>query len=306
MFIFHIFLIISLCRRDIVLKRVFSKVNIMKQRCLLIFIIVIWISTPVFLHPATSTVNTTDDTNDTSPGDGEAVDAAGEDGVPEIAIGRLPVSSVGELHSMIRKIISYESSRGSGRVLMAADDADKGGNFPEDSNRMMHLIPKNYGVSRVYLSMLNPQNARQKIIQGINNGADIFNFIGHAGMFSLAHEDILDKTDVRLMNNSGKYPVAVFLTCAVGNFAIPGYDCLAEYLVMQKSSGAAAVWSPSGASVNSYASSLGTGFYKTAFSGLQNIRLGDAVLAGLSNAAGAPAYIFQLYNIIGDPAMVLK
>ena len=48
------------------------------------------------------------------------------------------------------------------------------------------------------------------------------------------------------------------------------------------------------------------GFYKTAFSGLQNVRLGDAVIAGMENSRGAPVHILQIYNILGDPATILK
>ncbi len=58
-------------------------------------------------------------------------DVTGKNGLPEIAIGRLPAVTNAELQAMIDKIKAYESGQGAwtGKALMIADNADDGGDF---------------------------------------------------------------------------------------------------------------------------------------------------------------------------------
>ena len=94
------------------------------------------------------------------------------------------------------------------------------------------------------------------------------------------------------------------MTCAVGQFAIPGFDALSEALVVHEQGGAIAVWAPAGLSDNSEAKILNQGFF-SAFFDEEDTRLGDVVLEAFEafDSQGGDAYIIDIYNLLGDPAL---
>ncbi len=228
------------------------------------------------------------------------------DHVPDIAIGRLPVLTAEELRSVISKIIAYESSAGK-RIVMLADNQDDGGNFPSDSNDVAALVPAGYSVGKIYLSSYTLEQARQLLFNEINNGTALLNYIGHAGVNILANEGLLKLSDVAAMQNSGKPFVLTAMTCTVGNFALPGYESLSEALITTDSGGAVAVWAPSGLSYNYLSKVLDEHFFLGAF-GNRGVALGDVILNTFRNyrATGGPAYIMDIYNLQGDPALRMR
>ncbi|MBI5076232.1 MAG: DUF11 domain-containing protein [Nitrospirae bacterium] len=237
------------------------------------------------------------------------------DHVPDIAIGRLPVLTAEELRSVIAKIIAYESTAGS-RIVMLADNPDAGGKFPSDSDDVAALVPAGYSVSRIYLSGNTLEQARQLLFNEIQTGAVLVNYTGHAGVDRLAGEGLLQMSDVASLQNTVKPFVLAAMTCSVGNFALPGYDSLSEALVTKDRGGAVAVWAPSGLSYNYLSKVLDEQFFRGGLqnrqffrSGLQNERvaLGNVILKAFRNyqAAGRPAYIMDIFNLQGDPALRL-
>jgi len=220
---------------------------------------------------------------------------------PQLAIGRLPARAAGGLTDLVHKIIAYERSEGNWaeRVLMVADDPDAGGNFPRDSDDLASLLPAGYLVEKVYLSEFPLAVARERLIGGINEGALLVNYIGHAGMDRWAHEGLLTSGDVGTLSNGNRLPVVTALTCVSGRFAFPGYDCIGETLVMKTGGGAIAFWGPSGLSLNSEAKALGEGFIQGAFGRRENL-LGDAALNALRRGRSEAS---KIYNLLGDPAL---
>ena len=66
--------------------------------------------------------------------DNTLADLAGNDGVPELAVGRVPASSAGELQGYVDKIKAYEADNGSWArdVVALADNADQSADFAGD------------------------------------------------------------------------------------------------------------------------------------------------------------------------------
>ena len=93
------------------------------------------------------------------------------------------------------------------------------------------------------------------------------------------------------------------LTCVVGNFGLPGFDSLAEVMVLAPDRGAVAVWAPSGLAVNTLSRLLGEEFYRSLFADGQQ-RLGDAIVSSLEKYAGTgeKRFLIDIYTLIGDPA----
>ena len=238
-------------------------------------------------------------------------DVKGKDGVPEIAVGRLPVLTADELQTCIDKIAAYEEAGGewTSRVMMLADDPDNGGDFPRDSDYLAGLVPGNsYTMDSVYLpDFPTVDEARNKVLAGFNAGALLVNFIGHAGLDRLAGEGLLKAGDISSLNNEEKLPVLTAMTCVVGRFAIPGYESLSEAIVLASNGGAVAVLAPTGASLNNQSIILAEAFFKAFFQG-QEKTLGKLLLKAMKDFAaldGDPI-ILNMYNLLGDPALEMK
>jgi uncharacterized repeat protein (TIGR01451 family) len=231
-------------------------------------------------------------------------DLSGDDGVPEIAFGRLPVVTAQELLDYVAKTQAHEGAAPDGwqrRILMVADDPDQGGAFTADSESVATLVPADYSISRVYLPTASVPAATQAILDGINDGVALFNYIGHGGLDRLAAESLLTNTHVASMSNSGRLPLFLAMTCSVGDFAIPGYPSLGEAMLLRKDGGAYAVWAPSGLSLNSFAVQLDKGFFRAAFAGDQN-DMGGAVESSLRELIDADATPYKyMYNLLGEP-----
>ena len=229
------------------------------------------------------------------------------DHIPDIAIGRLPVLTEEEMRDVTSKIIAHEYKKKASfrpKVVLVADNPDDGGDFPADSNSMAAVIPRGYSVQKIYLSDYPLDTARQLLMQSFINGIDYLNYIGHAGINRLANEGLLLSSDVDTLSNTSAFPVMTAMTCSAGQFATPGYDSLAEALVLKKDGGAAAVWAPSGMSFNIHAKILDTGFFHYIFNNSKAV-LGKAIKESLKyyKAMGGPEYMMDIYNLLGDPAM---
>jgi len=241
--------------------------------------------------------------------DNRFVDVRGDDGVPEMAIGRLPVMTAEELEAAISKIMAYESGGGdwAHRVLMIADDPDGGGNFTADSEDIASILPPEYTVEKIYLSEYSLVEAREMFQEGIDSGALLVNFIGHAGLDRLCEEGMLLTGDVAYLNNGDKLPVVTAMTCVVGRFAVPGFDSLSEALVLRQGGGAIALWSPTGLSINAEARILDQKFFRAVFEDGEKT-LGGSILKALDAYAGrgGAIYMLQIYNLLGDPALEMR
>ncbi len=237
-------------------------------------------------------------------------DVVGDDGVPEVVVGRLPVLNTTELNALIDKIIAYEADAGGGwaqRVVLVADDPDEGGEFPTDSDAIADIVPGDYGRQKIYLNGMTLSQARTALRSAVTNGALWVNYIGHGGLDRLAQEGVLLSSDVAALVNGSRNPILTALTCIAGRFGVPGSDSLGELLVLKSNGGMAAVWAPSGLSMNQQARRLGAGFAGACFQDAVPT-VGEMVLQSMEDYrdAGEPLYMLRIYNLLGDPALLIK
>ncbi|UCG77246.1 MAG: lamin tail domain-containing protein [Nitrospirota bacterium] len=242
------------------------------------------------------------------PSDNYFADLSG-DNVPDIAIGRLPVVSDKELGAVINKIISYESlSPVQKKVLFIADDPSDGADFSVDSDSISTLFPHYYKMDKVYLSESSPAVVHNAVMDALNNGIDMVNYIGHGGLDRIADEGLLISGDIETLEENTRLPVFNALTCMVGQFAFPGHDSLGELLSIKPKGGAVAVWSPAGLSINSRAVTLNGEFYKALFDGTSdNSAIGDIIIKAFKGYSdkGMDPFMIYIYNLLGDPALIV-
>jgi hypothetical protein len=243
--------------------------------------------------------------------DNRFADVVGRDGVPELAIGRLPVLTAAELTAEVQKIEAYESAAAGPwqqRVLMVADNFDpNAGDFSAESEAVAGLIPSGYGISRAYLDQESQSDVRATLLDSLNQGALLVNYVGHGALDRLAEESLLKTQDVPSLANSSGQPVLAALTCAVGRFDVPGVTPLASALVLDPAGGAIAAWSPTGLSLSDEANKLNQGFARGFFAGGDHV-LGHVVHGALADYArpGSQRFMLDIYNLLGDPALELR
>ena len=103
------------------------------------------------------------------------------DGVEDLAIGRLPVRSAQEAAAMINKIISYDTAAISESMLLVADRND-GYNFEFANSQLRNLIPDGFKVEEINRGSLDDATAKRRVIEAINRGQKIVNYTGHGSV----------------------------------------------------------------------------------------------------------------------------
>ena len=124
---------------------------------------------------------------------------------------------------------------------------------------------------------------------------------------------LLTPAQVANLSNGGRLPIITAQTCLVGNFGLPGAEVIAETLIRKSDGGAAAVWSSSALSLNHRARTLGRGFYEATFpkdvTEPGELLVGEAVMRAQQRyreLQSEDGYLVDTYNLLGDPATVMK
>jgi hypothetical protein len=233
----------------------------------------------------------------------------GDDLLPDVAIGRLPASSVEELERMVRKIVAHESSRREGRpaAVLVADDPDEAGDFESDADSLAQGVLAGAPVRSIYLGRLGIVAAREEILDAFDEGAETMSYVGHGGIHLWAGENLFDRDSVDLLSPQPRQPVVLTMNCLNGYFHFPYFDSLVEELLEAEAKGAIAAFSPSGLSVNAPAHRLHEAILRELHSGAHR-RLGDAVQAAQAAYvdSGALPELLVIYHLLGDPALTLR
>ncbi|MCK5505668.1 MAG: hypothetical protein KAJ10_10920, partial [Thermodesulfovibrionia bacterium] len=179
------------------------------------------------------------------------------------------------------------------------------------SDELADFLPGTYDAVKLYLSNYDdPQDLTRDIIDEVNQGALILNYVGHGGVELWATEEILDIQDIGLFGNEDRLPVVVSMDCLDGYYLHPNiYDSMAESFLTHTSGGAVAVWSPTGMGQSDGHALLDKGLFQAVFED-KNAILGSAIdQAKISlYQVGGDAYrdLIQTYTLFGDPALQLK
>ncbi len=240
----------------------------------------------------------------------------GDDILPDIVIGRLPVNTPAELEAIIQKIVDYETDPDTTdfdtNILLVSDDKYNNGEytgemFQEDTEALgaAYLCPP-HGATKAFQGDLGG-GTTSAILAGINEGALVVNYRGH-GSHSGWAESIFTTIHVQLLSNSEALPIFITSTCMDGyyTFPIPGWDALAEVLLRADGKGGVAGLSSAGYSYDEEMLVLNNGLYQAIFN--KNLRvLSDVVSSGWDYYAAQTEDVGFLlyYTLFGDPALQL-
>ncbi|MEM1177712.1 MAG: C25 family cysteine peptidase, partial [Acidobacteriota bacterium] len=230
------------------------------------------------------------------------------DGLMDVAVGRIPVLSAAELQSYAAKVATYEAGGDwLHRLTTVADAADGDTVFADDGLGLSALLPVGYDVTAVSLDTATVADARQALFDSFTAGSTWVHYSGHGGPDRWSDQALLTSADVATLDNAGALPIVSSATCLIGLHALPGFDALGEFLVLDPTDGAAAVVAPTWNSQHDESRFLGDRLFRQVFQ-LEVDRLGDALVGALRSAAaiGVRPELLRSYQILGDPAIRLQ
>ncbi len=255
------------------------------------------------------------DVNGERAADNRYVCISGDDVLADMHIGRLPAQTSAQASAMVSKILDYEQSPASGdwnsKVLFVADDADGAGDFDALSDDIAeNYLPTSYTAQKVYYTITHStvNEARMAIVNAINAGHLLANYIGHAAIQYWAAEQLFRIDDVASLNNDSNLPMMLPMACYEGYFDYPNLPCLGESIVRAESKGAIASWSATGAGYALGHHYLNKGFFTAVFTDTI-AEIGTATYRGKLNLyENTNSYrdLMDTYVLFGDPFMKLN
>lgn len=253
---------------------------------------------PTFYRPTSAVVNY-------APLDSVFADTD-DDGVSDLALGRLPVRTVGELDRIVDKIVAAEAPAASRSALLVSGASDAGNSFPSMSDEFAARLPGSWSVTPADVDHLGVSAARQLLLQAWRSGPALVSYVGHSAPGQWTFDPLISVADVGLLAGSPAVPSVLQWGCWNTYFVSPSANSLGQELLLQGSHGAAAVFGASALTDISNHSQLGPEL----MSGYeQGVRLGDAVRDArrrLAEKGQRSVETQQGSNLLGDPAMLLR
>ncbi len=224
-------------------------------------------------------------------------------GLPTIATGRLPVSTLDEATTVVGKILTYEgkSTNGpwTGNALMVADKDDSI-DFTQDTQTVQASLPLGTQVTQVFVDTVGVTGAEGDIVGAINSGQGLVNYLGHGSEEEWSGSDIFDENAVNSLTNSSQLPVFLIMDCLNGYFQDVYAQPLAVTLLLAPNGGAAAVLASSGLNQAPPQTTLDS----LVVSGDRRLTLGESILKAKSGITDPD--VRRTFILFGDPAMKVK
>ena len=247
--------------------------------------------------------------------------------VPDLAIGRLPVSTPEDAHKLIDKILHYYDPATYGiwhnTITLVSDDADRDSSRWELSllrttmniAKQLETYHPFFNLKKIYLDAY-PQvstsggyrypDANRDLLNAFEHGTLILNFIGHGNEYGWTHERVLNIPEIKSLRNYDKLPFVSTITCEFGRFDNPYLVSGAELFITNYHGGALSILT----TVREISAS--SGMYKNVkvfqyLTGTENGTFSHFRTPGesLLKAKQYWSVVNKKISLLGDPAMPL-
>jgi hypothetical protein len=232
----------------------------------------------------------------------------GEDLLPDLAIGRLPATTVEQAEELVGKLLAWEDSGEDlgGRAVLVADNPDVAGDFEADVEDIRQSFLGGRATTTLRLSELGGET-RPAILDAFDEGASLMSYVGHGGTAVWASENVLNSNDAASLRAQSRQPLLLTMNCLNGYFVAPNLDALPEAFLKAEGRGIIAAFAPSGLSLDGPAHQYHRALMSELVSGAHQ-RLGDAILAAQRDYAetGLMPELLTIYHLFGDPATKIQ
>jgi uncharacterized repeat protein (TIGR01451 family) len=232
-----------------------------------------------------------------------------EDGIPDLAIGRLPARTADDTSLMVSKILAREDAIRSGvepgawgsRMLLVSDENFEF-NFETATSALRPLVPASISVQELAAERVG-ESTSAEIASRINEGQLLVNYAGHGSVERWSHLGLFGDNAAAALTNGERLPVFVLMTCLNGFFADLYSESLAEGLMLSPQGGAVAVWASSGLTEPTVQAAMNQELFRQLFTS-SSITLGEAVIGAKSSVGDLD--VRRTWILFGDPTMRVR
>jgi len=258
-----------------------------------------------------------------TPSDALLADIDG-DGVSDLALGRWPVRSMSDLHSVVSKTLDWDvTTSGLQNSVWVTDTDDPNvASFEGQGERMAQTLVDggwiDANVDRIHMNDIGQgfgaaSDARAALFDALADGRSLTGFVGHGSPSAWTFQSLLFPSDVGDLNNDG-YPTLIgTLTCYTSYFVSPHNDTVAHRFMngyRLDANGEPVFGAPNGAVAVHGAATLSNYLQNEYFAKgvlarqLEGETLGSAVLATRQEAAerGIDDLVVN-WTLLGDPTL---
>lgn len=236
----------------------------------------------------------------------------GEDPVPDMMIGRLPVRTLDEANLVVDKIITFEavdaSEAWAQTLLVMADNPDSAGDFYALADKIIAQVAPLLQTQRFYFGQNygTVDAIRQAFLAAWSEGARFINYIGHGQPNAWAGEQFIRRNDLSQLQNNSRPSFLLTMASLTGIFYWPGSQSLQEeMLLLPDGRGVVGYLASTGFGIANGNALINEGFF-TAVLHDHAADLGTATYRAklylLSQGYFYTEFLVQLYTLIGDPA----
>ena len=240
----------------------------------------------------------------------------------DMIIGRLCVNDTDEMQVVLNKIRNYEENPTMGtwrnNIILVADDnlSDRSNVEVEHTQQAESLannfIPHSMEIQKIYMvdyplraGGIRP-DAREALIDAVNEGSMILDYIGHGNKGLWAHEQLFRRIeDLPRLHNGDKLPMVCAASCSIGFFDHPTEQGMAEDFVRLPGGGSIATISATRVVYSGPNAQLNRELFSQLLFA-DSVSFGQALYMAkyIRQVDGGISDNDRKFMIIGDPALV--
>lgn len=236
-------------------------------------------------------------------GSDEAMADFNNDGLAEIAIGRIPARNPAMVTVALNKVMLFEQTVGNAidRGALFPSDLPNGYDFAGLNQRLANELPP--GMPKVAVNRGDP-NARATLLAQLDTGKFLVSYSGHGATGVWATVSFFSADDVPNMQNGDNLTIFSMLTCLNGYFLRTTADSLSELLLFKEGGGGVAVWASTGLTTPDIQEVMGKKYMQN-FSDSNIERMGDSIMVSKASLVGGRDVRLS-WALIGDPLLKIK
>ncbi len=253
----------------------------------------------------------------------------------DVGIGRFPVKNTTEARAMVNKVVTYSTAPGSideqgvcssgkcnpmgdWRNIMCfiGDDEDNSTHLDQSDDLATYIDTtyNNYNIDKIYFDaypeVATPGGQRYPAVKDLINrrvekGALLINYTGHGGELGLAHERVMEVSDINAWENGCRMPIFMTATCEFSRFDDPDRTSAGELVLLNEKGGGIALFTTVRLSYSNSNYDINFDMFRHLFDTINGEmpRIGD--IFKLSKRENATVENTRNYSLLGDPAVRL-